>query len=81
MNDDEIVLVLLGDVNLDGRTSVGDTTLLAQSFVGLYTFDKRECAQNLAADISKDGRVSVGDTTLLAQSFVDLYEFRWNVAE
>lgn len=70
----EIVLVTLGDTNLDGRVSVGDTTLLAQSFVGLY--DLPDYA-DLSTDINRDGRTSVGDVTLLAQSFVGLFTLSW----
>ena len=81
MNDDEIVLVLLGDADLNGVVNVTDASRIAQYFAGVYEFFVRECVQQLAADADRNGVVNVTDASRIAQYFAGVYEFRWNVAE
>ena len=81
VNDDEIVLVLLGDADLNGVVNVTDASRIAQYFAGVYEFSVRECAQQLAADADRNDVVNVTDASRIAQYFAGVYEFRWNVAE
>ena len=60
---------LRGDVNLDGKISAADVTLLRQQQAGLATFSP---LQTLAADVNKDGNVSATDVTLLRQVMANI---------
>lgn len=81
VNDDEIVLVLLGDADLNGVVNVTDASRIAQYFAGVYEFSVRECVQQFAADADRNDVVNVTDASRIAQYFAGVYEFRWNVAE
>ena len=70
MNDDEIVLVLLGDVDFNGVVTIGDASSIAQSFIGLYDFAQRECVQQMAGDVSRTDGLTIGDASSIAQSFI-----------
>jgi len=48
-----------GDVNGDGRLSIGDVTAL----INILLSDNSE--DNPAADVNNDGKISIGDVTTL----------------
>ena len=81
VNDDEIVLVLLGDADLDGVVTVTDSAKAMQVSVGVFTFNVRECVQNLAADVDRDGVVTVTDSAKIMQQSVGVYTPIWNVVD
>lgn len=73
---DEIVVVTLGDADLDGVVRAIDATRIAQSMIGLYDMDEY---QMLAADADRDGRIRAIDATRVAQSMIGLYDLVWNL--
>lgn len=77
---DEIIIVTLGDADLDGRVRAIDATRVAQSQIGLYEFTGRECVQMLAADADRDGTIRAIDATRITQSMIGLYTPTWNDA-
>ncbi len=60
--------VLIGDVDLDGRVSIKDSTLLQKYIVEYVGFN---ASQKLAADCDFDGKISVRDATLIQKYIVD----------
>lgn len=56
--------VVYGDVNGDGRVSIGDATLILQYVARKITFTAE---QKAAADVTRDGKVSMGDATKMLQ--------------
>ncbi|MCQ2514772.1 MAG: alpha-amylase family glycosyl hydrolase [Ruminococcus sp.] len=58
-----------GDVNLDNRITVNDSTQIQQYLVQLITLNATQLA---AADADKDGNVSIKDATLIQKYLVDL---------
>ena len=59
---DELILVILGDVNLDSRISNADSTKLKASVKGMTTLD---LVQEFAADVNGDKKISNADSTKL----------------
>ncbi|HEY3282060.1 MAG TPA: dockerin type I repeat-containing protein, partial [Armatimonadota bacterium] len=51
-----------GDVNGDGKVSVGDVVLALRAVAGLAQLSAQ---QSVAADVNGDGKLSVGDVVLL----------------
>lgn len=72
---DEIILVLVGDVNLDGQISIADFVCLNQHIGGEYDLS---LAAALAADINHDGGVSIADFVCLNQYIAGEYTMTWN---
>ena len=73
---DEIVVLTVGDADLDGHVRVTDASRIAQYMVGLYELD---VYQELAADADCDGRVRVTDASRVARYMVGLYDLVWNL--
>lgn len=57
-------LGLLGDVNGDGKVTIADATLIAQSVVGLTALTT---IQTLAAEVDHSSKVNIYDCLLIAQ--------------
>lgn len=57
-------VVILGDVNLNGKVRADDATLVSKHIAKLITLDDR---QLLAADANKDGIINVNDVRLIQQ--------------
>jgi len=64
-----IFTVTKGDCSGDGKVDIVDALFIAQSTVGLKTFDP---AQYSAADVSGDDRVDIVDALFIAQATVGL---------
>ncbi len=64
-----IFAVIKGDCNGDGKADIADALFIAQSTVGLRTFDP---AQYAAADVSGDAKVDIVDALFIAQATVGL---------
>ena len=69
----EYTVIILGDVNGDGKASALDATAIANSY--LYDTPLTE-AQKLAADMNGNGTVNANDATLIVNKFLywDEYE-------
>lgn len=69
----EYTIVIVGDVNGNGRIESGDAVLINQSLAGLKDIT---VIQNLAADINNNDRIDIGDATKVARKLVywDEYE-------
>ncbi|MGN1113361.1 MAG: dockerin type I domain-containing protein, partial [Acutalibacteraceae bacterium] len=63
---------MLGDVNLDGKISIDDATLIQKYLAGVQEFDDE--AQSLAADVNGSGDISIDDTTLIQKYIAGLVE-------
>lgn len=63
----EYTVIIIGDVNGNGRTDTGDAALIAEYYVGLRELSDIE---KLAADIGRNGRVDIGDASLVATKYV-----------
>ena len=70
----EIVLVTLGDADLNGVVNVTDASRIAQSFAGVYQLSEYG---ELAADIDRNGVVNVTDASRVAQFFAGVYTPVW----
>ncbi len=76
--NDEIIIVIKGDVDLNGRVNATDVTRLNQYLVSLYPF---EYPNTLAADADLNGRVNATDSTRISQHLVSLYAFQWRTKD
>jgi len=75
---DEIVIVLVGDSDLDGKLTVADLVCLSRHFGGMY--DLSVCA-TLAADSDLDGKLTVADLVCLSRYFGGMYTLSWRLTE
>jgi hypothetical protein len=50
-----------GDVDMDGRVSIADVTMLIDVMLGPVLTNYDPCA----ADVTNDGRISIGDVTMI----------------
>ena len=55
-------VVLLGDVNLDGRVSIQDASLIQKALAKIATLDE---VQTAAADAFEDGKISIQDASAI----------------
>lgn len=60
-------VVLIGDVNGDGKVNGKDVSMLARSLVGKATLTK---VQEAAAEVLEDGKINGKDVSMLARSLV-----------
>lgn len=61
-------IIVLGDLNCNGRIEVGDAVYISRMLVGEITFTD---IQTLAADTNCNGRTDIGDATRIASKYVD----------
>ena len=61
-------IIILGDVNCNGRIESGDAVLISQMLVGETTLNE---TQLTATDMNANGRTDIGDATRIASKFVD----------
>ena len=71
---DELVIVLRGDANLDGRITTSDSTAVLRALADLFTPAKYA---NYAMDANKDGRITTSDATSVLRSLADLFTTQW----
>lgn len=64
----EYTIIILGDVNGNGRNEAGDAALISANTVNLNTFD---ALQTYAADINANGRCDIGDASIVARKYTD----------
>ena len=70
----ELVLVLKGDVNQDGRLSNADSTKLKAAVKGMTELDP---TQILASDVNNDGKLSNADSTKLKAVIKGMSGISW----
>ncbi|MBQ7921909.1 MAG: leucine-rich repeat protein [Clostridia bacterium] len=70
---DSAYLVIIGDVNQDGKLDTTDAELLAHALLPSHfaTHEDLTSAQIFAADINGNGKLNSADKTLLARSFLN----------
>ena len=61
-------VIILGDVNGNGRNEAGDAALISANTVKLNTFDE---LQTYAADINANDRCDIGDASIVARKYTD----------
>ncbi len=61
-------IIILGDINCNGRIEVGDAVLISRALVGEYELNE---IQALASDTNCNGRTDIGDATRIANKIVD----------
>ena len=69
----EVLVVVKGDINGDGKITVVDRTFLARSMLGTDNVNYKpltEAWEIFAADITGDGKITVADRTFLARSML-----------
>ncbi len=70
-NETDVVtydIIVLGDINCNGRIESGDAVMISRMLVGEIKFNK---AQKLAADTNCNDRTDIGDATIIASKIVD----------
>lgn len=75
---DEIIALVRGDVDLDGRLTAADLVRLSRYFGGANELDEYA---DLAADVDQDGRLTAAGLVRLSQYFGGMYKLLWNPAE
>ncbi len=68
----EYTIIILGDINCNGETDVGDATLISRELVDLAQFDEN---QLLAADMNCNGETDIGDATKVSRKYVYWEEY------
>ena len=76
----EIVIALLGDINLNGEANSEDLALFARYTFNEYQFDTASGIQELVADINRNGEANSEDLALFARYTFNEYQFVWNVS-
>lgn len=66
---DELTIIILGDVNGDGKISITDYTLVRLDILGLKSLAG---VFNKAGDINEDGKISITDYTLIRLDILGL---------
>ena len=61
-------IIVLGDINCNGRIEAGDAVLISRELVGELEFNR---VQTLAADTNCNDRTDIGDATRIATKIVD----------
>ena len=76
---DEVVIALLGDINLNGEANSEDLALFARYTFNEYAFDAEPAGlQELVADINHNGEANSEDLALFARYTFNEYDFGWN---
>ena len=75
---DEIVVALLGDVNLNGEANGEDLALFAQAIRGKYQFETDSAMQYMVGDVNHNGEANGEDLALFAQHIRGNYTCTWN---
>lgn len=78
---DVVVLVLTGDITLNGETNSEDLALLASYMFHEYAFEADTAAQYMAGDVTHNGETNSEDLALLASFMFHEYDLVWNVTE
>ena len=60
-------IVIVGDVNGNGRIESGDAVVISQFLVGMADLTPE---QSLAADINRSGRTDIGDASIIANKLI-----------
>lgn len=73
--DLEIVLALKGDVNLDGKLTTKEGTMIKRAVVGTYEIS--DPLSLLLADVDGDGELETADGTMLARAVIGTFTIEW----
>lgn len=60
-----------GDVNMDGKIDIKDSTLIQKHLAEIDTLDKNQC---VLADINNDGEVDITDATMIMSIAAEIIE-------
>ena len=74
----EANVALLGDVNLDGRVTIQDATLLQKSLAKLATLDE---VQTAVADADENGSVNIKDATAIQKWIAKYADANQNIGQ
>ena len=77
----ELVVALVGDMNLNGESNGEDLALLAQYIRGKYLTNIDADVQTLVFDINHNGETNGEDLALFAQSIRGAYVLSWNLVD
>ena len=64
-------IIMLGDVNADGRVDINDATLVQKAVAELVVLDEK---QQKAADVTGDGKITIDDATLIQKYVAELID-------
>ena len=64
-------IIMLGDVNADGRVDINDATLVQKAVAELVELDEK---QKKAADVTGDGKITIDDATLIQKYVAELID-------
>ena len=70
--------VLLGDVNLDGKVTIQDATLIQKAIAKLATLDEVQAA---AAEVTEDGEVNIKDVTMIQKWIAKFDDVNENIGK
>lgn len=71
----EFILVVLGDIDSDGRATSRDANLMAAYYTGLYSYNMDE-HHRLACDINQDGDINARDALIVSYKYVNWNEYK-----
>ena len=71
---DEVILVVKGDANLDGRITLSDSTLIKAVYNRLKTVSAEA---EFASDVNGDGNITLSDSTLVKAVYNKLLTMEW----
>lgn len=71
-------VALLGDVNLDGKVSIQDATLIQKAIAKLATLDE---VQTAVADATEDGNVNIKDATAIQKWIAKFEDANQNIGK
>ncbi len=74
----ETPVALLGDVNLDGKVTIQDATLIQKAIAKLATLDE---VQTAVADATEDGNVNVKDATAIQKWIAKFEDANQNIGK
>lgn len=76
--DVNLVIVVKGDVNLDGNLKGSDSTFIKKLMVELVELDEEKAAiQSFAGDVNDDGKLKQNDATMISRIMVELETLTW----
>ncbi len=70
----EVILVVKGDADLDGRVVPADTSLIQRVAMRKASFD---ACQSFAADVNGDGRITSSDASAVLKAIMQKVPFQW----
>lgn len=75
-NNDEIMIIMIGDADLDGYITITDMARINQYLVGIYDFNH---TNYIASDVDNDTFITITDIARINQHLVGIHKFQWNI--